>query len=66
MSSEWVNGYSENRNWRKLLTSIPCPDGEESGKIIQVMGEGYKLNNKVLRAAKVIVYEGWIYCLKCI
>jgi molecular chaperone GrpE len=42
----------------EAIASIPCPDGEEPGKIVQVIEEGYKLHDRVLRAAKVIVYEG--------
>ena len=42
----------------EAIASIPCPDGEEPGKIVQVIEDGYKLHDRVLRAAKVIVYEG--------
>jgi len=42
----------------EAIASIPCPEGEEPGKIVQVIEDGYKLHDRVLRAAKVIVYEG--------
>ena len=42
----------------EAIASIPCPEGEEPGKIFQVIEDGYKLHDRVLRATKVIVYEG--------
>ena len=42
----------------EAIASIPCPEGEEPGKIVQVIEDGYKLHDRVLRATKVIVYEG--------
>ena len=65
--SKWgIEEIEIGENYFDPTTSIPCPDGEESGKIVQVMEEGYKWNNRVLCAAKVIAYEGGIYCLKCV
>jgi molecular chaperone GrpE len=42
----------------EAIASVPCPEGDAPGKIVQVIEDGYKLHDRVLRAAKVIVYEG--------
>jgi molecular chaperone GrpE len=40
------------------IASIPCPEGKNPGDIIEIIEDGYKLHDRVLRATKVIVAEG--------
>ncbi|BDC97983.1 nucleotide exchange factor GrpE [Persicobacter psychrovividus] len=37
------------------ITEIPVPEEELKGKVFDVVGKGYKLNDKVIRFAKVVV-----------
>lgn len=39
----------------EAITEIPAPDEEQQGKIMDVVQEGYYLNNKLIRHAKVVV-----------
>jgi len=39
----------------EALTKIPSPAEEDKGKVLEVVGKGYKLNDKVIRYAKVVV-----------
>jgi len=39
----------------EALTQIPAPSKKEKGKVIDVIEEGYFLNEKVIRFAKVVV-----------
>lgn len=41
----------------EALTKIPAPDDKLKGKVIDVIEKGYKLNEKVIRYAKVVVGE---------
>lgn len=41
----------------EAVTKIPAPTSEDKGKVIDVIEEGYYLNDKVLRFAKVVVGE---------
>lgn len=40
------------------IASIACPEGKLPGSIIEVVEDGYKLHDRVLRATKVVVAEG--------
>ena len=42
----------------EAIASVPCTNEEESGKIFQIIQDGYKIHDRILRATKVIVYEG--------
>ena len=44
-------------NFMNAVQQIPAPDGQESGTVITVYQKGYKLGDKVLRFAKVVVGE---------
>lgn len=44
-------------NFHEALAQIPAEDGQESGMVTEVYEKGYKLHDRVLRAAKVIVTE---------
>ena len=39
----------------EAVTNIPAPDDSMKGKIVDVLEEGYLLNDKVIRFAKVVV-----------
>ena len=40
-----------------LVQQIPAPDGQESGTVITVYQKGYKLGDKIVRHATVVVAE---------
>ncbi|MBO6516906.1 MAG: nucleotide exchange factor GrpE [Bacteroidia bacterium] len=41
----------------EAITKIPAPSDDMKGKVVDVIEKGYKLNDKVLRYAKVVVGE---------
>lgn len=41
----------------EALTKIPAPEDELKGKVVDVIEKGYKIKDKVLRYAKVVVGE---------
>lgn len=41
----------------EAVTKIPAPDEKLKGKIVDVIQKGYKLNDKVIRFAKVVIGE---------
>lgn len=44
-------------NFHEAYAQVPAEDGQESGVVAQVYEKGYKLHERVLRAAKVTVTE---------
>tara|TARA_Y100000588_G_C13718155_1_gene696044 strand:+ start:161 stop:667 length:507 start_codon:yes stop_codon:yes gene_type:complete len=42
----------------EAIATVPCPEGEEPGNVIEVIEGGYRMHDRVLRAARVIVAEG--------
>lgn len=46
-----------NSDFHEALTKIPAPTEELKGKIVDVVTKGYKLNDKVIRFAKVVIGE---------
>ena len=42
----------------EAIATVACPEGEEPGNVIQVVERGYRMHDRVLRAARVIVAEG--------
>lgn len=44
-------------NFHEALAQVPAEEGQESGVVTEVYEKGYKLHDRVLRAAKVIVTE---------
>jgi molecular chaperone GrpE len=44
-------------NLHDAVTKFPVADESKKGKIIDIAQKGYKLNDKVIRFAKVIVGE---------
>jgi molecular chaperone GrpE len=41
----------------EAITKIPVEDDAQKGKIVDVIERGYKLNDKVIRFAKVVMGE---------
>ena len=52
-----AEGEKFDPNFHEALAQVPVEEGQESGQIIEVYEKGYKLHDRVLRAAKVIVTE---------
>ena len=44
-------------NFMNAVQQIPVPDGQESGTVITVYQKGYKLGDKIVRHATVVVAE---------
>ncbi len=42
-------------DFQEAITQIPAPSVELKGKVIDVIEQGYKLNEKVIRYAKVVI-----------
>ena len=50
-----TNGEVFNVDFHEALTEIPAPTPEMKGKIIDTIENGYTLNDKIIRYAKVVV-----------
>ena len=50
-------GEEFNDELHEAITKIPAPDKNQKGKIVDEIEKGYKLKDKVIRFAKVIVGE---------
>ncbi|MGA2822199.1 MAG: nucleotide exchange factor GrpE [Bacteroidales bacterium] len=50
-----VMGEEFNTDFHEALTKIPAPKPELKGKVVDVIQNGYLLNGKVIRYAKVVV-----------
>jgi molecular chaperone GrpE len=48
-------GEEFNTDFHEALTKIPAPKPELTGKVLEVIQNGYLLNGKVIRYAKVVV-----------
>jgi molecular chaperone GrpE len=44
-----------NTDYHEALTKVPAPKPELAGKVVDVVQNGYLLNGKVIRYAKVVV-----------
>lgn len=44
-------------NYHEAYAQVPAKEGQESGMVAEVYEKGYKLHDRVLRAAKVTVVE---------
>lgn len=52
-----ATGESFDTELHEAITTFPAPTPEQKGKVIDCMTKGYKLNDKVIRFAKVVVGE---------
>ena len=48
-------GKTFNADYMESITSIPAPTEDMKGKVIDEVEKGYKLGDKVIRFAKVVV-----------
>jgi molecular chaperone GrpE len=48
-------GEPFNSDLHEAITSIPSPDDQLKGKVVDEVEKGYSLNGKVIRYAKVVV-----------
>lgn len=44
-------------NLMNAVQQVPAPNGEESGTVVQVFQKGYKIGDKIIRHATVVVAE---------
>ena len=42
----------------EAIATVPCPESEEPGSVIEVIESGYRIHDRILRASRVIVAEG--------
>ena len=52
-----TNGAPFDADFHEAIATVPAPDDDSKGKIIDTTQKGYMLNDKVLRHAKVVVGE---------
>ena len=52
-----VLGKPFDPNFMNAVQQIPAPDGQESGTVVTVYQKGYKLGDKIVRHATVVVAE---------
>ncbi|MDA3880545.1 MAG: nucleotide exchange factor GrpE [Prolixibacteraceae bacterium] len=52
-----ATGEAFDTDLHEAITKIPAPSDELKGKIVDVIQKGYKLNDKVIRYAKVVIGE---------
>lgn len=52
-----AKGQPFDPNFHEAYAQVPAEEGQESGVVAQVYEKGYKLHDRVLRAAKVTVTE---------
>ena len=50
-----AEGESYDPNLHEAIQQVPAQSEEQKGKIVKVIQKGYKLNDKIIRHAKVIV-----------
>lgn len=50
-----AKGEAFNTDFHEAVTQFPAPTEEEKGKVIDVTEKGYKMKDKVIRYAKVVV-----------
>jgi molecular chaperone GrpE len=50
-----VQGETFNTDYHEAVTNVPAPDPGQKGKVVDVIQNGYLLNGKVIRYAKVVV-----------
>ena len=44
-------------NFMNAVQQVPAAEGQESGRVVQVFQEGYKIGDKIIRHAMVVVAE---------
>ena len=54
---EVAAGSEFDSEFQEAITKIPAPQEELKGKVVDVIEKGYKMSDKVLRFAKVVIGE---------
>ena len=44
-------------NFMNAVQQVPAAEGQESGSVVQVFQKGYKIGDKIIRHAMVVVAE---------
>lgn len=52
-----ARGHALDTDYHEAVTTFPVEEAERKGRVIDVVQKGYKLNDKVVRHAKVVVGE---------
>ncbi|MEZ4909824.1 MAG: nucleotide exchange factor GrpE [Saprospiraceae bacterium] len=52
-----TNGQSFDPEAHEAITDLPAPDPSQKGIIVDTIETGYTLNDKIIRYAKVVVYN---------
>jgi len=52
-----ANGKDFDSEIHEAITKIPAPNEKLKGKVVDVIEKGYKINEKVIRYAKVVIGE---------
>tara|TARA_B100000959_G_scaffold274996_1_gene327660 strand:+ start:1820 stop:2320 length:501 start_codon:yes stop_codon:yes gene_type:complete len=42
----------------EAIATVPCPEGIDSGMVVNVIEQGFRMHDRVLRPARVVVSEG--------
>ena len=42
----------------EAIATVPCPEGQDPGSVMEVIENGYRMHDRILRASRVIVSEG--------
>jgi molecular chaperone GrpE len=50
-----ADGFAFDTDQHEAVSQCPAADSEQKGKIIETLQQGYTLNGKVIRFAKVVV-----------
>ena len=51
-------GNSFDPTCMEAIATIPCPKDCQPGSVIEVIEQGYRMHDRILRAARVVVAEG--------
>jgi len=51
-------GNSFDPTCMEAIATIPCPEDCQPGSVIEVIEQGYRMHDRILRAARVVVAEG--------
>ena len=50
-----AHGEEFDTEWHEAITQIPAPSEDMKGKVVDVVEKGYKMGDKVIRYAKVVI-----------
>jgi len=53
-----ANGESFDPTKMEAIATAPCPEGIDPGTVVDVIEQGFRIHDRVLRPARVVVSEG--------